>query len=207
MKVLSAVASEMYPLLKTGGLADVVGALPGSAEAGLGRRGAHALPGHPSVMGGAGRTRRNSRAGRPGSAATRSLLAARHGALELIVLDAPHLYLRHGNPYLDSTGRDWPDNPVRYAALAQAAARIGWGEVSPASCPTCCTLHDWQAALVPAYLHYLGGPGKRRPATVLTLHNLAFQGQFKASRSGTCSACRPKPSRCRGWSTTATSAT
>ena len=106
------------------------------------------------------------------------LLAARHGELQLIVLDAPHLYLRHGNPYLDSTGRDWPDNPVRYAALAHAAARIGWGEVQEFK-PAVIHAHDWQAALVPAYLHYLG-QGKRRPATVLTLHNLAFQGQFKA---------------------------
>ena len=67
---------------------------------------------------------------------------------------------------------------MRYAALAHAAARIGWGEV-PEYAPDLLHMHDWQAALVPAYLHYLGA-GKRRPATLLTLHNLAFQGQFKA---------------------------
>jgi len=175
VKVLS-VASEMYPLLKTGGLADVVGALPGALKP-LGVEVRTLLPGHPSVMAALQDVKELARwpAWFGGDA---TLLAARHGALELIVLDAPHLYLRHGNPYLDSTGRDWPDNPVRYAALAQAAARVGWGEVN-AFVPDVLHAHDWQAALVPAYLHYLG-QGKRRPATVLTLHNLAFQGQFKA---------------------------
>jgi starch synthase len=175
LKVLS-VASEMFPLLKTGGLADVVGALPAAlAPQGIVVR--TLLPGHPSVVGAMQDARELCRwpdwFGGPAR-----LLSARHGALDLLVLDAPHLYARHGNPYLDSTGRDWPDNHVRYAALAHTAARIGWGEV-PEFVPDVLHAHDWQAALVPAYLHYLGG-GKRRPATVLTLHNLAFQGQFKA---------------------------
>ena len=170
------VASEMYPLLKTGGLADVVGALP-AALAPLGVELRTLLPGHPSVMkvldGARERLTWPAWFGGPAR-----LLEARHGALELLVLDAPHLYERHGNPYLDATGRDWADNPVRYAALAHAAARIGWGEL-PAFVPDVLHAHDWQAALVPAYLHYLGAR-RRRPATVLTLHNLAFQGQFKA---------------------------
>jgi starch synthase len=175
LAVLS-VASEMYPLLKTGGLADVAGALPG-ALAPLGVQVQTLLPGHPSVMAGLEGPRELARwpAFFGGDA---KLLAATHRGLELVVLDAPHLYLRHGNPYLDATGRDWADNPVRYAALANAAARIGRGEVE-GSRPQVLHVHDWQAALVPAYLHYLG-TGRRRPATVLTLHNLAFQGQFKA---------------------------
>jgi starch synthase len=175
LKVLG-VASEMFPLLKTGGLADVTGALP-AALAPLGIAVRTLLPSHPSVMQAIQDVRElckwDSWFGGPAR-----LLSARHGALDVLVLDAPHLYLRHGNPYLDSTGRDWPDNPVRYAALAHAAARIGWGEVAE-FVPDVLHAHDWQAALVPAYLHYLG-KGRRRPATVLTLHNLAFQGQFKA---------------------------
>jgi starch synthase len=170
------VASEMFPLLKTGGLADVVGALP-AALAPLGVELRTLLPGHPSVMqaldGARERLAWPAWFGGPAR-----LLEARHGALDLLVLDAPHLYARHGNPYLDATGRDWADNPVRYAALAHAAARIGWGEL-PAFVPDVLHVHDWQAALVPAYLHYLG-TGRRRPATVLTLHNLAFQGRFRA---------------------------
>ena len=175
LKVLS-VASEVFPLIKTGGLADVAGALPAAvASSGIAMR--TLLPGYPAVT----TTLRDARPlaewpdwfGGPAR-----LLAATHGGLELIVLDAPHLYDRSGNPYLDSGGRDWPDNAERFAALAFAAARIGWGEV-PAFVPDAIHAHDWQAALVPAYLRYLG-TGKPRPATILTLHNLAFQGQFPA---------------------------
>ena len=170
------VASEMYPLLKTGGLADVVGALPG-ALATQGVRVQTLLPGHPAVLEGLQEAQERARWADWFGGAAR-LLAGRHGALELLVLDAPHLYGRAGNPYLDSQGRDWSDNAERYAALAYAAARIAWGEVD-GLLPELVHAHDWQAALVPAYLHYLGA-GQRRPATVLTLHNLAFQGRFRA---------------------------
>jgi starch synthase len=154
----------------------VVGALPG-ALAGLGVRMQTLLPGHPAVLAGLqdGQVLAQWPAWFGGTA---RLLAGRHGALELLVLDAPHLYDRPGNPYLDSQGRDWPDNGERYAALAFAAARVAWGEVAHCQ-PDVVHVHDWQAAMLPAYLHYLGA-GKRRPATVLTLHNLAFQGLFKA---------------------------
>ncbi len=174
--VVLGVASEMYPLLKTGGLADVAGALP-LALAPLGVAVHTLLPGHPAVL--AALQSPTVLCQWPAwFGGTARLLAGRCGALALLVLDAPHLYDRPGNPYLDSMGRDWSDNAERYAALAFAAARIAWGEV-PACVPDLLHAHDWQAALVPAYLHYLGA-GKRRPATVLTLHNLAFQGQFKA---------------------------
>ena len=174
MRVLS-VASEMYPMLKTGGLADVVGALPG-ALAPLGVKVRTLLPGHPKIME-ALQDVRELAAWPAWFGGPARLLAGRQGALELLVLDAPHLHARAGNPYLDAHGRDWPDNAQRYAALAHAAARIGWGEVSE-FVPDVLHVHDWQGALTPAYLHYLG-KGRRRPSTVLTIHNLAFQGQFK----------------------------
>lgn len=172
-RVLS-IASEAYPLIKTGGLADVAGALPGALK----REGVEMrtlLPGYRPVMakleapvevwyyddllGGPAR-----------------LLSGRGGGLDLFVLAAPHLYDRPGNPYLGPDGRDWPDNPPRFAALARAGAHIGGGEV-PSFVPDVVHVHDWQAALAPAYLHYDGGP---RPRTVLTIHNLAFQGHFPA---------------------------
>ena len=170
------VASEMFPLLKTGGLADVVGALP-AALAPCGVELHTLLPGHPAVL--AALRQSEVVADWPdwfGGPAR--LLAARHGRTPLLVLDAPHLHARAGNPYLDATGRDWPDNALRYAALALAAARVAWGEV-PAFVPGLVHVHDWQAALVPAYLHYLGS-GRRRVPSVLTIHNLAFQGHFEA---------------------------
>ncbi|GAP37938.1 glycogen synthase, ADP-glucose transglucosylase [Piscinibacter sakaiensis] len=172
------VASELFPLLKTGGLADVSGALPQAlAPHGVALR--TLLPGHPAVLAALADPHEAGHwpdcFGGPAR-----LLVGRHAGLDLLVLDAPHLYDRPGNPYLGPDGRDWPDNAVRYAALGLAAARLGWGDFPGAGpVPAVLHLHDWQAALAPAYLHYLGD-GRPRPATVLTLHNLAFQGRFGA---------------------------
>jgi starch synthase len=104
------------------------------------------------------------------------VLFARVGKLDLAVLEAAHLYQRPGNPYTDAAGRDWPDNAHRFAALGRAAAALGQGAV-PGYAPDVVHAHDWQAGLAPAYLHYSGG---RRPGTVMTIHNLAFQGSFPA---------------------------
>jgi len=173
LKVLS-VASEIFPLIKTGGLADVVGALP----AALAREDIAAItlaPGYPALLakldGGEAVRRYDRLFGGPAT-----LLAAAAGPLKLFVLDAPHLYTRPGNPYLGPDGRDWPDNAMRFAALARVGADIGKGAATSFA-PDVVHAHDWQAALAPAYLHYDGG---RRPATVITIHNLAFQGHFSA---------------------------
>ena len=92
------------------------------------------------------------------------------------MIDAPHLFERPGSPYLAPNGRDWPDNARRFAALSRAAADIGQGLV-PAFMPDIIHAHDWQAGLVPAYLRLTTGP---RPATIITIHNIAFQGIFPA---------------------------
>ena len=166
------VASEAFPLIKTGGLADVVGALPPALKPqGVAVR--TLIPGYPQVM---KRLRRaqavhsfQTLAGGPAR-----LLAARTQGLELFVLDAPHLFDRPGGPYGDIAGAEWPDNAVRFAALARAGASLGQGAV-PSWRPDVVHAHDWQAGLTAAYLHYDPAP---RPATVMTVHNLAFQGQF-----------------------------
>jgi len=170
LSVLS-VAAEAYPLIKTGGLADVVGALPGALAAeGIAMR--TLLPGYPAVL-----------AAMRDAAPVHSLpllhgaparvLAARAAGLDLFVLDAPHLYARPGGPYGGPDG-EWPDNGLRFAALAQVAAEICHGVVT-GYLPHVIQAHDWHAGLVPAYLHYAGRP---RPGTVLTIHNLAYQGEF-----------------------------
>ena len=172
LRVLSA-ASEFFPLVKTGGLADVAGALP----AVLGDEAVDMrvlLPGYPAVLSGVGSSEQVLRL--PdlfgGDAA---IMAARlDGAADLFVLDAPHLYGRGGNPYVGPDGRDWPDNAQRFAALAWAAREIGLGRLESWQ-PDVVHAHDWQAGLAPAYLALADGD---RPATVVTVHNLAFQGQF-----------------------------
>ena len=170
-----AVAAELYPLIKTGGLADVVGALPAALEReGIATR--TLLPGYPQVVDALRDAEPvHTFAAMHGGAAR--VLAARTASLDLFVLDAPHLYARPGNPYLGPEGHEWPDNPRRFAALAAAAAAIGRGAI-PGFVPDVVHAHDWHAGLAPAYLYYGGAP---RPRTVVTVHNLAFQGQYSPS--------------------------
>ncbi len=96
-----------------------------------------------------------------------------------MALDAPHLFNRPGNPYLGPDGKDWNDNGQRFAALSMAAAHIAQGVVTQYR-PDILHCHDWQAALGPVYVRFQGGP-----KTVMTVHNIAFQGQFPASLFGT----------------------
>ena len=173
-----AVASEIYPLVKTGGLADVVGALPGAlADHGVAVR--TLIPGYPAVIAAAKGARTVSVYDDlfGGTARLRSATVA---GLRLFVLEAPHLFARPGGPYADAAGRDWPDNPRRFAALARVGADIGLGR-APGYRPDIVHAHDWQTGLTAAYLHYDGGP---RPGTVMSVHNLAFQGQFDAALLG-----------------------
>ncbi|TFI58750.1 glycogen synthase GlgA [Sphingomonas parva] len=171
-RTVLSVASEIFPLIKTGGLADVAGALPGALKA-EGITVISLVPGYPAVLAALGRKQVVHAFPDLFGGAAR-LLAGRAKGLDLFVLDAPHLYDRPGNPYLGPDGRDWPDNGFRFAALAQVAAALGRGLV-PAFAPAVIHCHDWQAGLTPAYLAY--GKGAAVP-TVMTVHNLAFQGVF-----------------------------
>jgi starch synthase len=173
LKVLS-VASEVYPLIKTGGLADVAGALPGALAAhGVEMR--TMVPGYPKVL--AAMQDAESVYAFPSLYGGPSeILAARASELVLLVLKAPHLFERGGGPYGDETGKDWPDNWMRFAALSRAAATVA--EVGVAGFkPDIVHVHDWQAALTSAFLKY--GPASATPS-VITVHNLAFQGQYAA---------------------------
>jgi len=170
LRVLS-VVSEIYPIVKTGGLADVAGALPAALRSeGVAVR--TLLPGYPAAIEALQSATEvlalDELFGGPAR-----LLGATHGQLELFVLDAPHLFARPGNPYLGPDGKDWPDNAFRFAALARVAAEIGLGAV-PAFVPDIVHGHDWQAGLTPAYLRFSHRP---HPGTVMTVHNLAFQGR------------------------------
>ncbi|MBL0141114.1 MAG: glycogen synthase GlgA [Betaproteobacteria bacterium] len=170
-RVLS-VASEVFPLVKTGGLGDVAGALPPALAAeGIAVR--TLVPGYPAVMQ-AVRAAETAREYATLQGGTARILATRAANLDLFVLDAPHLYARPGNPYTGPDGQEWPDNAQRFAALSRVAADIGGGAVA-SFVPDIVHAHDWQTGLAPAYLHYGASP---RPRTVMTVHNLAFQGQF-----------------------------
>ena len=173
LTVLS-VVSEIFPLIKTGGLADVAGALPPALEA----EGIHTItlvPGYPPVL--RGLIDPVSVYHLPdlfGGSAT--LLRGSVAGLDLLVIDAPHLYARPAGPYFGPDGHDWPDNAQRFAALSEVGALVGAGGVAGIE-PDVLHAHDWQAGLAPAYLRFRGG---RQPGTVMTVHNMAFQGRFWA---------------------------
>ncbi|WP_077959707.1 glycogen synthase GlgA [Ensifer adhaerens] len=175
MNVLS-VASEVYPLIKTGGLADVVGALP-SALLPHGVKTRTLVPGYPAVL---QKLKKKKKVGRFenlfGNPAT--VLSAEINGLDLLVLDQPALYARDGGPYVDATGLDYADNFRRFAGLSLAAAEIAAGDIVPGWKPDIVHAHDWQTALTPVYMHF--GRAAATP-TVMTIHNIAFQGQFGAS--------------------------
>jgi starch synthase len=173
MNVLFAV-SECAPFVKTGGLADVAGALPKAlaadgvsvkvmmpAYAALGGLRAAAEPvGEAFGLDGVGR-----------------LLSVRAEGFDLILFDHPRLFDREGGPYIDARGQDWADNHIRFAAFSRAAAAVARDGVQGWT-PDVLHVHDWQTALAPAYLALEGRGG---PPSVITIHNMAFQGVFPSS--------------------------
>src|SRR5262245_5177836 len=164
------VTPECAPLTKTGGLGDVSAALPVALrELGVDTR--LLLPGYGEVLDGARLVER----------ATLRLLGFDVRLLEgdaLWVLDCPALYRRDGGPYQDASGVDWGDNALRFAVLSKAASLLA-GAASPLAWrPDCVHCNDWPAALAAAYLAF---DPAASAASVVTVHNLAFQGNFDAA--------------------------
>ena len=174
LQVLS-VSSEVYPLIKTGGLADVAGALPNElAKTGVRMR--TFLPAYRKfrhILKNARQLHRyDNLMGVPAA-----IYEVEHEGLDLLILDAPLLFDREGGPYQDARGCAFEDNWLRFAAFSRAAADIGQGLLDSWQ-PDVVHLHDWQAALTAAYLHYDVKPGA---PCITTIHNIAFQGQFDAA--------------------------
>ena len=175
-KVLS-VASECVPLIKTGGLADVVGALPGA----LGRIGWDMrvlLPAYRSLRPMLSDFPALAEIALPFGPPARVHGGAVAG-MQVLLLDAPAYFDRDGGPY-GPPGGDWPDNARRFAALSWVAAALARDGVQGWK-PDVLHAHDWQAGLAPAYLAYHGSGGVK---TVMTVHNIAFQGWAPAASLG-----------------------
>ncbi|MFM8268458.1 MAG: glycogen synthase GlgA [Ilumatobacteraceae bacterium] len=171
------VSSECYPLAKTGGLADVVGALP-LALAAQGVEARVLLPRYPGTLELLHDTAVVARLPRRFGGEGTLIVGTTDDGLRVVLVDLPHLFDRPGGLYVDGAGRDWADNDLRFGALSWVAAAIATGEIDIGWRADVVHLHDWQAALTAAYLHYGTRPA---PPSLLTIHNLAFQGVFDAS--------------------------
>ncbi|GAB4038686.1 MAG: glycogen synthase GlgA [Rubrivivax sp.] len=175
MRVLH-VAAEVYPLVKTGGLADVVAALP-AALAAAGADVRLLLPGHPAVLDAVKHAKPVTALGPAFGAARSTLLLARMPGTDLpvYVIDSPYLFRREGGPYQAPDGSEWPDNLQRYAFLGWAAAHLAAGELDERWLPQVVHAHDWHAAMTCAYL---AAHPPTAAGSVFTVHNLAYQGVF-----------------------------
>lgn len=175
MKVLH-VAAEVYPLVKTGGLADVTAALP-PALAAAGADVRLLLPGLPAILDAVQSARTVIDIGACfGALRVRLLLARMPGTqLPVYVIDAPHLYRRPGGPYQAPDGQEWPDNLQRFALLGWVAAHLAADDADPSWVPDVVHAHDWHAAMTCAYM---ADHPATQAASVYTVHNLAFQGLF-----------------------------
>ncbi len=172
MKVLF-VTTEMDDFVRVGGLAAVSAALPRALRLWSDIR--VLLPGYREVV------EQFTHIQIVGHCASRGEMpacilgrAATRDGLPVYVLLCPQLYDRPGNPYGDECGRDWPDNDIRFARLASAAAELAAGTLDKNWAADLVHANDWQAALVPAYLAWSGA----KVPSILTIHNLAYQGLF-----------------------------
>ncbi|TCS39381.1 starch synthase [Paucimonas lemoignei] len=168
------VASEAVPLVKTGGLADVITSLAAT----LREHGSEAtilLPAYPGVAEGAGPLHEVGRLpDLPGGSGVLLQGCIPDSSVPVVLLKTAGFDRRSANPYVDVDGSEYTDNALCFAALAQAAAEICAGNTQLAR-PHVVHANDWHAALIPTYLKL---KGIRDVGTVLTIHNLAFQGNY-----------------------------
>ena len=166
------VASEAAPFAKTGGLADVIGSLPAALQA-LGVQVAALIP---MYKGGAAKDARRiyDLTIWLGSSRYDTSIYQAGGDVSYYLLDCPPLYGRDG--FYGTAKGDFPDNHIRFAVLARAALEVARRLFRP----DVIHCHDWQASLVPVYLKTLlaGDPTFFSIRTLLTIHNLGYQGLF-----------------------------
>ena len=175
MQVLFA-TSEVAPLIKTGGLADVSAALPAALrEIGVDVR--ILLPGYPSVLKMLAKPQIAAEfPALPGFPPCRLLVAGLPNGVPLFVIECAVLYQRGGGAYQNEKYMDWPDNAERFGLLSKIAALLSCGETPLDWKPDVVHCNDWQTGLTPAYLHF----SKNSAASIMTIHNIAFQGIFPA---------------------------
>jgi starch synthase len=167
------VASEAVPLVKTGGLADVITAL----AAVLVEHGVDAtilMPAYPAAMERAASLRQVGQLfdDLPGGSGRLLLGTLPASPVSVLLLDTERFARRSGDPYVDEHGNEYEDNALAFGDLAEVAARICAGQTMVPA-PHVVHANDWHAGLVPLLLRVRGITGV---GSALTIHNLAFQG-------------------------------
>jgi len=171
------VAPECAPWVKTGGLGDVAGALPPALRA-LGCDVRVLMPAYPQLADLAGASAVTARvAPFAGLPAARLRLGPETPVAPLYLLECDELFARAGGPYQDAAGTDWPDNWRRFGLLCHAAALLAGG-ADPGWTPQLVHCNDWPSGLVPAYLRLRSAGAV---PSLMTVHNLSFQGLFDVS--------------------------
>lgn len=173
-KILFA-SSEVTPLMKTGGLADVSASLPMALDE-QGQDVRIVMPAYRATLQQlddveiVGSLRLNGY-----HAPVNILQTTLPGSdVPCWLIDSPEHFDRDGGPYSGIDAKDWPDNAARFALLCRAIVAIAKDQAGLNWQPDIVHCHDWQTGLVPALLSLQPD----RPATVFTIHNLAYQGLF-----------------------------
>ncbi|MCP4410558.1 MAG: glycogen synthase GlgA [Gammaproteobacteria bacterium] len=172
MKILFA-SSEIYPLIKTGGLADVAGSLP-TALRSMGDDVRLIMPAYGDAVAKAGKLKLVAKLGLIGGSVTLLQGCMPDTGVPLWLVDTPTFFDRPGNPYLNADGKPWADNAERFALFARAVLTVAQNRSGLNWKPEIIHCNDWQTGLIPALLYRQS----KRPATVFTIHNLAYQGLF-----------------------------
>ncbi len=174
MNILFA-SSEAHPLIKTGGLADVAGSLPRALKSAK-QEVRLVLPAYPGAISRAEKLKLVSDVVLAGARTPVRLLEGwlPGSRVRLYLVDSPEHFDRPGGPYLDEAGNEWPDNAARFALFSRAVSAIAMNCAGLGWQPELVHCNDWQTGLVPALLACRA----QRPATLFTIHNLAYQGLF-----------------------------
>lgn len=172
------VTSELAGLAKTGGLGDVSAALPRALRQ-LDIDVRVLLPAYAGIKQRMANTTPLASVPAEGEFPAAELLGGEWNSVPILLVDCPSLYEREGGPYqrIDTSGNasDWPDNWLRFGLLSRVAALLGSSRSPLAWRPNILHCHDWQSGLTPAYLRF---DPQRSARTLMTIHNLAFQGNF-----------------------------
>ncbi len=182
------VTSEAFPLIKTGGLADVSGSLPAALQD-INADVRILIPGYPAVLNKLANPRfLTTISNLPNVSAVNLIIGEMpETKVPVMAIESVGLYQRDGGPYVDATGKDWEDNPTRFGILSLVAAILS-DEKSPLAdwVPDITHCNDWQTGLTPAFMHFMSArrTQMKQAKSVLSIHNLAFQGCYGAEWVG-----------------------